>query len=75
MVLAGSVDPSDPAISQAIEAAASAGYNTGLTDCDVGAEDALGLPEEAYTVSVYLGSEQDAQLARRAFEERDVPPS
>jgi hypothetical protein len=73
-VLAGSEDSSDPILTQATENADAAGYNTGPTDCDFGAAQALGFPEEnnIYTVSVYLSNQADAEQAVLAFEERGI---
>lgn len=73
VVLAGSADPDDPALSAAVSAAAAAGYTmSGVTDCDVGAPEALGQPDSNYTVSVYLGSEADARLAVEQFAARGI---
>ncbi len=70
VVLAGSEDINDPSLDKARSDAEDAGYNTGPSDCDFGAAEALGLPEDGhyYTVSVYLGSEADALQAESAFE-------
>ena len=74
MVLAASQDFEDPVLAQAVSDAGDAGYTTGPTDCDVGAADAVGLPEEVnfYTVSVYLHSEADAHAAHTAFAARGI---
>lgn len=74
MILAGTDDFGDPALEAAQEAAAAAGYSTGPTDCDFGAGEALGRPEDVSTVSVsvYLETEADAQAALLAFEARGV---
>ena len=73
VVLAGSDDFNDPVLDEATQAAEDAGYNTGPTDCDFGAAEALG-PEGSVTVtvSVYLETEVDAQAALLAFEARGV---
>lgn len=71
VVLAGSEDPADPVLAEAEQAAEEAGYTTGLTDCDDGAAEALGLPAPGtYTVSVYLETEEDAEAAAVAFAAR-----
>jgi hypothetical protein len=77
VVLAGSDDFEDPVFAAANEAAEAAGYHTGITDCDVGAPEALGLPDSTengtvYTISVYLRSEADAHAALAAFQARGV---
>ncbi|HSK07912.1 MAG TPA: hypothetical protein VK990_10355 [Acidimicrobiia bacterium] len=72
VVLAGSDDVNDPALTEAIQAAEDAGYVTGPTDCDEGAEAALDMPDGTLTVSVYLETEADARAALLAFEERGV---
>jgi hypothetical protein len=72
VVLPGSDDLSDPTISEATQAAEDAGYSPGVTDCDLGAAEALGQPAGTFTVSVYLNSEADAETARTAFEARGV---
>lgn len=72
-VLAGSADPSDPALEAAVEAATAAGYTTGPTDCDVGAAEVLGLEAGQVgivTVSVYFETEAAATQALQAFHER-----
>jgi hypothetical protein len=58
----------------AVLTADGAGYNTGPTDCDFGAAEALGFtePEHYYTVSVYFDTEVDANLAQDAFQGRGV---
>jgi hypothetical protein len=72
VVLAGSVEPDGPGLSAALQSANDAGYDTGPTDCDVGAAEAVGLAGGAYTVSVYFSHEADARQAHAAFEERGV---
>lgn len=74
VVLAGSTGISDPLLMTAVLAANEAGYNTGPTDCDFGAAEALGFTEadHYYTVSVYFDTEVDANLAREAFQARGV---
>lgn len=72
VVLAGSDSVNDPALTEAIQAAEDAGYATGPTDCDEGAEAALGMPDGTLTVSVYLETEADAEAALLAFEARGV---
>ena len=72
VVLAGSDNVNDPALTEAIQAAEDAGYLTGPTDCDEGAEAALGMPDGTLTVSVYFENEADAQAALLAFEARGV---
>jgi hypothetical protein len=73
VVLAGSTEFNAPVLLDAIDAAAAAGYYTGLTDCDVGASTALGMADSGvFTVSVYLSSEADARAAAEAFASRGV---
>lgn len=72
VVLAGAVESDDPVLGAAQQAAGDAGYDSGPTDCDEGAAEALGLDGSAYTVSVYFSSEADARQAHTAFEERGV---
>ncbi|MGH8951186.1 MAG: hypothetical protein ACRDX9_07160 [Acidimicrobiia bacterium] len=72
VVLAGSADENDPVLAGATQAAEDAGYVTGPTDCDEGADAALGMPDGTKTVSVYLETEADAQAALLAFEARGV---
>lgn len=73
VVLAGAEAFDDPTLEAAVQAANDAGYEfVGPTDCDVGAPEALGLPESALTVSVYLNSEADANAAAAAFSARGV---
>jgi uncharacterized lipoprotein YbaY len=74
VILAASEEFSDPKLIAATQAAASAGYNTGATDCDVGVAEALGLPEDTRlaSVSVYFETEADAQAALLAFESRGI---
>jgi hypothetical protein len=73
VVLAGADAFDDPALEAAVQAANEAGYEfVGPTDCDVGAPEALGLPDSALTVSVYLNTEADANAAAAAFAARGV---
>jgi len=74
VILGASETSNDPALRAAELAAERAGYTTGATDCDVGADVVLGLPADRhyYTVSVYLESEEDANAARDAFAEWGV---
>ncbi len=73
VVLAGAEAFDDPVLEAAVQAASDAGYEfVGPTDCDVGAPEALGLPDSALTVSVYLNSEVDAKAAAAAFMARGV---
>jgi hypothetical protein len=72
VVLAGSDNVNDPALTEAMQAAEDAGYVTGPTDCDEGAEAALGMPDGTLTVSVYFETEADAQAALLVFEARGV---
>lgn len=74
VVLAASEASNDPALVTADLAATEAGYNTGPTDCDLGAADLLGLSSDGhyYTLSVYLENEEDAIAAREAFAARGV---
>jgi hypothetical protein len=72
VVLAGAETADDPALSDAIRAAEDAGYVAGSTDCDEGAQEALGQPDGNSTVSVYVESEADAQAALLAFEARGI---
>jgi hypothetical protein len=57
---------------EAEAAATAAGYETGPTDCDVGAEQALGLPDEVgiYTVSVYFSQRSEAEESLAMFRAR-----
>lgn len=71
VVLAAAEYYDDPAIEAAVAVADSFGFHTGATDCDVGASEALGVPE-GVTVSVYFESEADAQAALLAFQARGV---
>ena len=72
VVLAGASEVGDPALAAAAEAARRAGYAAGPTDCDVGAPEAVGLSAGDFTVSVYLDSEADANLARVGLSLRGV---
>ena len=72
LVLAGSDNVNDAVLTEATQAAEDAGYITGPTDCDLGAQEALGMPDGTLTVSVYLETEADAQEALLAFEVRGV---
>ena len=74
VILAASEGFNDPELATAILHAESAGYSTGPTDCDAGATEALGLPDDRfyYTVSVYLSSEADAITALDAFAARGI---
>ncbi|MGE3621866.1 MAG: hypothetical protein AB7L84_15530 [Acidimicrobiia bacterium] len=73
VVLVAAEDPEDPAVEEAVEAAARAGYEgVGFTDCDEGAPEAFGRPDARYTVSVYFDTEADARAAATAFEALDV---
>ena len=67
VVLAGAANPEDPAILTAEQAATDAGYNTGWTDCDEGAAEALGMQAGIITLSVYFETEEDAEMAAEAF--------
>ena len=75
VILAAAEDFSDPVLGVAVEWAAAAGYTTGVTDCDLGVAEAIGLPSNASvaSVSVYFETEQDAQAALLAFEVREIP--
>ncbi|MCP4964370.1 MAG: hypothetical protein GY926_03965 [bacterium] len=60
----------------AVTAAEDAGYQTGPTDCDFGAAEALGLvPTEghAMTVSGYFDTKVDGVAAQAAFAARGIP--
>jgi hypothetical protein len=74
VILAASTDSDDPLLASAALDAEAAGYRTGLTDCDQGVAEALGLPEgeHYYSVSVYLENESDANQARDAFVARGL---
>ena len=74
VILAASEGSSDPGLKTATIAAADAGYSAFPTDCDFGASEALGLPQDRsyYTVSVYLTSEADANSALQSFERLGV---
>ena len=72
VVLAGAANPEDPAILTAEQAATDAGYNTGWTDCDEGAAEALGMQAGIITLSVYFETEEDAEMAAEAFAARGV---
>jgi hypothetical protein len=74
VILAGADDFGDPALDDAVTAAADAGYVTGPTDCDFGAAQALGMSDDAHvvSVSVYFETEADAQAALVAFAARGV---
>lgn len=74
VILAASEDSDDPVLSTAVDDAEAAGYQTGPTDCDAGAAEVLGLPEDRhyYTVSVYFSNEADAEAAHDAFAARGV---
>ena len=74
VVLAASEGYADPGLRTATIAATEAGYWAFPTDCDFGATEALGLPQDRsyYTVSVYLTSEADANLALQSFERLGV---
>ncbi len=68
VVLVGAATHDDPAVLEAERLATDAGFNTGPTDCDMGAPEALGLPDSAFTVSVYFATEADAVTALDAFQ-------
>ena len=73
VVLAGSPEFNAEVLLRAQDDAAAAGYNTGFTDCTVGASTALGMADSGvYTVSVLFGSEADARAAAEAFAARGV---
>lgn len=75
VVLAAAADDADsPVLQQAVADAEAAGYRSGPTDCDMGADVALGFSEDetVYTVSVYFETEADARQALAAFEQRGV---
>jgi len=74
VILAASTDSNDPQLASAALDAEAAGYSTGVTDCDVGVVQALGLTEDEhyYSVSVYLETEADANQARDAFVARGL---
>jgi hypothetical protein len=72
VVLAGAAGAENPLIAAAEQAAADAGYDTGFTDCDEGAAEALGLPAGSITVSVYFDNEANARAAAVAFGARGV---
>ncbi len=72
VVLAGAETAEDPAMIAAEQAAVDAGYETGWTDCDEGAAEALGMPAGTITLSVYFETEEDAALAAAAFAARGV---
>jgi hypothetical protein len=63
----------DPTLAAAVATAEAAGYTTGPTDCDVGANAALGVDPNAvdfYTVSVHFETEAAARHPLQAFRER-----
>lgn len=72
VVLAASPTGEGPEMEAAKTAALDAGYHPGITDCDEGAAEALGLPASEYyiTISVYFETEDDANAAQKAFAAR-----
>ena len=73
IVLAGSPVFDDPVLARAVDDAAAAGYDVGITDCDEGATEALGMAGSGvYTVTVYLSSEPEARAAADAFAARGI---
>lgn len=74
VILAASEVFDDPVLDTAVGDAEAAGYQTGPTDCDFGAAEVLGLPDDRqyYTVSVYLSNQADAEAALDAFEAQGV---
>ena len=64
-------EPGDARFPDALAAARKAGYETGATDCDQGAPEALGLPDEGHqTVSVYFRRRTHAEEALAMFRQR-----
>ncbi len=74
VVLYGSEDPADPLFDNARSVLTSVGYTGGITDCDQGASEVLGLPDghSYFTLSVYFETEADARAAVTAFAGRGV---
>ena len=69
-VLAGAAASEAPELEEATRVATEAGYTAGPTTCDQGAALLLGLPENSYTVSVFLEDEAGAHQAAQAFQDR-----
>lgn len=74
VVLYGSEDAADPLFDNPLSVLTSVGYTSGITDCDQGAADVLGLPDgySYLTLSVYFETEADARAAVTAFAGRGV---
>ena len=71
VVVAGASDPFDPLLAEAVQDLAAEGYETTITNCDVGAADALRMqPGESYTVSVYAADEAAAVALSADLEQR-----
>lgn len=69
VVIAGASDPFDPPLEDAEQQVLNAGYDTTITNCDVGAATALGMaPDSSFTVSVYAADEQNASVLATALD-------
>ena len=63
VVVAGASDPFEPFLGDVVDDLAAAGFETTITNCDVGAAEAIGMqPSASFTVSVYASDEASAEL-------------
>lgn len=74
VVVAGASDPFDPLLEDTVGLLEQAGYSTTITNCDVGAAEAIALqPQTSFTVSVYVANEPDATALSEMFEADGLP--
>ena len=74
VVIAGASDPFDPLLGETVDLVAAAGHTTTITNCDVGAAEALGMqPAVSYTISVYAADEDAADRLAASLETVGLP--
>lgn len=74
VVVAGASDPFDPLLGETVDLVAAAGHTTTITNCDVGAAEALGMqPALSYTISVYAADESAAGLLAASLDAAGLP--
>ena len=73
VVIAGAADPFDPLLEDTVANLTAEGYETLITNCDVGAAEAIGMQAAlSYTVSVYAQDRENAEGLADILRENDL---
>ena len=73
VVIAGATDPFDSLLEGTLENLTAQGYETLITNCDVGAAEAIGMqPVVSYTVSAYANDRENAEGLADILREIDL---